>query len=167
MPRFMPRYADYSQELYRGYRGLLSHSYSVRGFGFVDTETYRHRHLRVEGGDRVLHLESFLDDLDQAWSAFVRRVEAEDDFRERVLARTQAAPLLTIVEDEELGHASVAMKTTRVVATSFAAAPAASGSPAPGWRGGPLPTQLPPEPPPEQPAKMAIPKSGKRKRNKR
>jgi hypothetical protein len=32
IPEFMPEYAEYSEGLYRGLRGALSHSYSVVGF---------------------------------------------------------------------------------------------------------------------------------------
>lgn len=128
VPRFMPSYADHSGGLYRGYRGALSHSYSVDGFRFVDTEASRHRHLGVEGGDRVLHLETFLDDLETAWSEFVRRVEEDGEFRDRVLERTRETPLLTVLDDEA-GHASVAQSVTRVVAgpTSIGAVQATSG----------------------------------------
>jgi hypothetical protein len=162
VPIFMPDYVGHSDALYRGYRGALSHQYSARGVRFVDTEEYRHRHWTVEGGDRVLHLETFLEQVDAAWAKFVAKVEAEDDFRERVLDRVRVAPLLTVVYDE-IGSASVATGFT-TVSTSFAAH-AATGAPPPGWPGRP-PAGLrgfrfePPARPPAQ----AIPTSRKRKR---
>jgi hypothetical protein len=138
IPAFLPGYAVYAEKLYRGYRGMLAHSYSVDGFRFVDTEAYRRRHLTEENGERVLHLETFIEDLDSAWAAFVRRVEEDSDFRQRVLVRTRQAPLVTLLQGET-GHASVAHNKT-AIATHFGpiaigdAAQAASGSPAPGWQ---------------------------------
>jgi hypothetical protein len=165
VPAFMPDYANYSEGLYRGFRGVLSHSYSIDGFRLVDTEAFRPRHLTVERGERVVHLESFIESLDVAWAEFVNRVENDDDFRERVLGRTRQAPLMTLLEDP--GAASVAHSPTTAVGTYFGgnlAAQAASGSPGRGW---PLTARSPfqVEPPP-QPPKMEIPK-GKPKRKKK
>src|SRR5688572_22201532 len=36
VPVFLPRYDGHAEELYRGYRGALSHWYSVDGFRLVD-----------------------------------------------------------------------------------------------------------------------------------
>jgi hypothetical protein len=171
VPDFLESYANYAEGLYRGYRGLLSHSYSVEGFRFVDTERYRHRHLAIESGDCVLHLETFIEDLERAWSKFMCRVEEDDVFRERVLERTRRAPLLTVLDDAP-GSASLSHHAIRLAhPTHWGAAEAASGSPGAGWpyatprmsvKSEPPPT---PEPPPTR--NMAIPKGTKRKRKKK
>jgi hypothetical protein len=113
----------------------------------------------------VLHLESFIEDLGAAWVEFVRRVEEDAQFRERVLARTRQAPLMALLGDDT-GSASVAHTRTTVVGTYFSsdAAQAASGAPGRGWpRTSPPPYQVER---PSSPPQMDIPKGGKRKRKK-
>jgi hypothetical protein len=111
---FLPGYTDAREELYRYYRGSLAHQYSLKGFRLVDGEHYRHRHWTIEEGDRVLHLESFIEDLDNAWSAFSEKLGRDVQFRERVLERAREDPPLS-VHESAAGTASAA--TSRVSLT--------------------------------------------------
>jgi hypothetical protein len=108
VPAFLPAYSAACEELYRSYRGLLSHRYSLKGFRLVDGEHYRHRHWAVEDGERVLHLESFVEDLDQAWSEFSAKLGRDVQFRERVLERAREDPPLSVLESPA-GTASAAV----------------------------------------------------------
>jgi hypothetical protein len=113
VPAFLPAYAGEAAKLYRFYRGKLSHQYSLRDFRLVDGEDYRHRHWALENGDRVLHLESFIEDLERAWSHFSEKLDQDAQFRERVLERAREDPPLTIVQDQA-GTASAASSLTRL-----------------------------------------------------
>jgi hypothetical protein len=111
VPAFLPAYSSASEELYRSYRGLLSHRYSLKGFRLVDGEDYRDRHWTIEEGERVLHLESFIEDLEDAWSEFSAKLGRDVQFRERVVGRARENPPLSVLESPT-GTASAAFSLT-------------------------------------------------------
>jgi hypothetical protein len=59
----------------------------------------------------VLHLESFIEDLEQAWSAFSAKLGRDVQFRERVLQRAREDPPLS-VHESAAGTSSAAMSVT-------------------------------------------------------
>jgi hypothetical protein len=97
VPKYLDRYAGHAEALYRGYRGALSHHYSLDGIRLTDGPAEAHRHWKEEEGERVLHLETFVFDLEQAFQTFCADLEKDDEFRERVLLRVKGSPLLGIV----------------------------------------------------------------------
>jgi hypothetical protein len=115
VPKYLPRYAGHAETLYRGYRGALSHQYSLNGIRLVDGPDQVHRHWGVEEGERVLHLETFVSDLEQAFGSFYRDLESSDELRKKVLQRVSQFPLLGIVGGlEPIPPASAASSPTRL-----------------------------------------------------
>jgi hypothetical protein len=78
VPRYLPRYAGHANALYRGFRSAISHNYSLGDLRLTDGSTNALRHWTTEEGELVLHLESFIDDLDTAWQKFYVDVESDD-----------------------------------------------------------------------------------------
>jgi hypothetical protein len=94
VPKYLPRYTGYAYALYSGFRGATSHHYSADGIRFVDKEINRLRHWTEEEGERVLHLEAFIEDIEQACTRFFSDLESDEALRAGVLARARArAPL--------------------------------------------------------------------------
>jgi hypothetical protein len=161
VPVYLPRYAELAELMYRGYRGRTSHNYSAEGVRFTDGTAYRSRHLGVEEGERVLHLESFVEDMEAAFERFRADLEENQGLRNRVLDRTRSRPLLGIVAgDVPSASAGTSQATYRMLAdaTSYSAQ-AASGAPAPL-----IEAVKPPRPPVSPPPRMTIPKGGKRRK---
>jgi hypothetical protein len=159
IPKYMTRYSGAVYLLYQGFRNMSSHHYSADGIRFVDKEENRHRHWTVESSERVLHLESFIEDLDVAWEMFWRDVMEKDDLRDRVLARARQRPLLGVhgapVESSAELMPGVTARLAGIGATHFSAEAASAAS----W-----PTLTPPPPTvPSSPPKMSVPRSRKRK----
>jgi hypothetical protein len=132
VPKYLPRYENLAELMYRGYRGKTSHNYSARGVRFTDGEVNRDRHLRLEEGDVVLHLESFVDDLEVAWDRFYADVRVDEDMRRRVLQRARENPPLGIVGGEPVQasvevYPGVSISIAGNNPTAFAA-PAASAA---------------------------------------
>jgi hypothetical protein len=94
---YLPQYDGAAETLYRGYRGALSHHYSADGIRFVDKESNRGRHWATEAGDRALHLETFIGELEAAFEGFYEDLCADDGLRDRVLEKVKERPLLGIV----------------------------------------------------------------------
>jgi hypothetical protein len=123
IPAFLPSYSGAAEELYRSYRGSLSHRYSLKGFRLVDGEHYSHRHWTIEEGERVLHLETFIADLEQAWPAFSAKLDRDVQFRARVLGRAREDPPLS-VHESAAGTASAATSRASLAgATHFGPMP--------------------------------------------
>lgn len=97
VPKYLPAYSEFWDLMYSGFRGKTTHNYSAKGIRFTDGEVFRKRHLGIEEGDRVLHLESFAEELTEAFEQFCHDLEADDLLRARVFERTRVDPLLTIV----------------------------------------------------------------------
>jgi hypothetical protein len=112
----MPRYRSRGELLYRGYRGPLSHHYSLNGVRLVDARP--DRHLRVEAGELVLNLEDLVDDLGAALNAFFEEAERDEVLLRRVLERTGQRPTLAILEGVEPAE-SASVAHTRSTATHF------------------------------------------------
>lgn len=73
---------------YGNFRNLLLHNYSIRGFAFIHGAERAALHLqRVDGrGDVILHRETFVGDVVQAFERFAEDVHADADLRKRVFA---------------------------------------------------------------------------------
>jgi hypothetical protein len=162
IPRYLPAYRDFWDVMYSGFRGKTTHNYSAKAVRFTDGEVFRARHLEIEQGDRVLHLESFVEELTAAFEQLCRDIEADGELRARVFGRTRANPLLTIV-----GGGVPAASVAHPIAisgvggaTSYAApaAPAASGA----YYEPIAPFRL--EPPAKPPTRVILKGKKKRKR---
>jgi hypothetical protein len=160
--RYLPRYAGHANALYRGFRSAISHNYSLGDLRLTDGSTNALRHWTTEEGELVLHLESFIDDLDTAWQKFYGDVESDDAVRKRVLGRVRRRPLLGILGGE---HVEVSTSVAHGISiagggfnpTRWGPAQAASGA---SW---PVPPS-PPMPSVTFECEKAIPKRKRKKR---
>lgn len=137
--RYLRRYAGFARLLEDGFRNAVSHNYSTRGIRFVDGPDYAARHWTVEGSDRVLHFETFIDELERAYDEFEQNLIQDAPLRKRVLARARQNPPMSLIQDP--APASTAKSLVSAGATSFAPAQSATGS---SW----LETRIDPLPPP-------------------
>jgi hypothetical protein len=144
VPAYLRRYDGHAHVLYRGFRSAVSHNYSLDGIRLTDGPAHADRYWRVEEGERVLHLETFVVDLERAFDTFIARLERDEALRHRVLDRVRGRPLLGIVGGYgDLLAASASWSPTTAVATYFGSAVESATGSAP---------------------RMAIPRKPKRKR---
>lgn len=132
IPVYLDRYETHADALYTGFRCAISHNYSLGRLRLTDGAAYSGRHWEIEEGERVLHLESFVDDLDRGFAKFIDGLEQDHELRDRVLARIRHRPLLGIVGGSEAVPSASASwsPTTTAVATHFGlSAQAATGTP--------------------------------------
>jgi hypothetical protein len=113
---YLKRYDGHANTLYKGFRGAVSHNYSLDGIRLTDGPEYSDRHWTIEEGERVLHLETFVEDLESAFEAFCERVEGNAELRERVLGRVRNRPLLGVVGGDD-GRASASLATSITLAS--------------------------------------------------
>lgn len=170
MPDYLPRYGDSAYALYRDFRSALSHNYSLRDMRLVDGPEQAYRHWGLESGHRVLHLESFAEEVEAALDRFFENLGADAALRERVLRRARERPPLGIVGPDTPTAASGPVTSHTIIEPSRATywaprvegAQAASGAawpePSPGFKFEPL--AKPPEP------TMRVPKKRKKRRPK-
>jgi hypothetical protein len=97
IPSYLPRYHDFAEKLYRNFRCAISHNYSLIDIRLTDGPEQAYRHWTVEEGERVLHLESFVEELDSAITELFRQLQDDDGLRGRVLGRAADRPPLGIV----------------------------------------------------------------------
>ena len=105
---YLPRFAASAELLYRGFRGALSHHYSADGIRLVDGDINRLRHWTEEDGERVLHLESFIEDLTEAWRKLYADVQQDQVLQQRLLARARLKPPIAVLGGEPV-EASVSL----------------------------------------------------------
>jgi hypothetical protein len=150
--RFLPAYEPFAGQLYTGFRSALSHGYSLVGFNLMSQEVNRDRHLTIgEDRRRILHLESFIEDIEAAFATLSAALSTDDGLRRAVVPRIAARPLMGLVS---LGSAAGS-------GASFASGPAS----APAFltlREPRLPEAWGGEPP-----KMSIPKKRRPKKTKK
>jgi hypothetical protein len=172
VPRYLPRYTGHVYLLYKGFRGATSHHYSAEGIRFVQGESNAPRHWTEEEGERVLHLETFIKDLEAGWEKFFADLE-DEDFRTRVVDRAREKPPLGIRGGGPVSVGDV-IRVAGSHPTHFGPRPgtavtSASAASASFW---PTTVELAEatpfrfEPPPTPPEKRAIPK-GKPKRQRK
>jgi len=159
--RYLPRYNGHARLLEDGFRNATSHNYSARGIRFVDGPEYAARHWTMEGGDRVLHFETFIDDLGSAYDLFEQNLLTDAALRERVLSRARQNPPLGVVRHPAPASLAQNLAMLQAGATSFAPAHAASGA---NWPAA-IRVDVPPDPP-AQP-RAAVPKKRRKPKKRR
>lgn len=82
---------------YGTFRSPLLHNYSASGLGFTHGEEQARWHLIETDGRVMLHRESFVRDVVQAFESFARDVQADDELRRRVLAHFDRRPPMGLV----------------------------------------------------------------------
>jgi hypothetical protein len=113
---YLPQYQGQGEKLYQEYRCRMSHQFAIEGFRL--TEHHPEHHWSLDGDIRLLHLDTFLKDLDAAYKSFRADLERDAALRRRVLERMRALPPIRIVQHHPQAP----------VATSWASAIAASGT---------------------------------------
>jgi hypothetical protein len=160
--RYLPRYDGEARLLEDGYRNATSHNYSARGIRFVDGAEYAPRHWTVESGERVLHFETFLTDLEDAYDLFGRDLVRDEKLRNRVLERARLNPPLGIVHEPVPPSLAQMIAEAHAGATSFA--PSAMSASAASF---PTHVELPSRPSPVPPPRRGVPRTRTRKRKKK
>jgi hypothetical protein len=94
--RFMPQYQGHSKSLYKGFRCAISHRYSLEGIRLTHGPTERDRHWQEEDGHRILHLETFIDELEAALAAVYEQAH-HAELRNRIVPRVARSPLLGLI----------------------------------------------------------------------
>jgi hypothetical protein len=158
--RYLTRYTGSAKLLEDGLRNATSHNYSTRGLRLVDGADYAGRHWTTEAGDRVLHLETFLDELERAYDAFEKDLRNDASLRQCVLDRARLNPPLGIVHEPSSASVGRSSTIAQVVgATSYSGAHAATGA----WWPSEPKFQLDPPAPVPEPHKSKRPRSKKPK----
>lgn len=169
VPDYLPPYGDFAYPLYRDFRSALSHNYSLNDMRLVDGPEQEYRHGGSESGHRVLHLESFIEEVQAAVDRFFERVRADEALRERVLSRARERPPLGIVGPDTPTVASGPVSSETIVqmranatywSPNIEGAQAASGA---AWPEYPPGFRFEPPAKPPEPAKR-IPKKRKTKK---
>jgi hypothetical protein len=78
---------------YSNFRSKLLHNYGATGIAFTHGPDTKHLHLtKTSHGEVILHRESFVADVDAAFTAFYDDVERDDDLRARALKFLEVHP---------------------------------------------------------------------------
>lgn len=123
---YLHEYRDYWEKFYNGFRSKLSHHFAVVGFRL--THHNPEHHWTPEGEDRLLHLGTFIAQLERAYKQFRSDLERNAALRRRVLERFRELPPISVGTHRP--DSSVATSWTSIPASfsTGSAAIAASGS---------------------------------------
>lgn len=102
--RFMEEYLGRPYEpiwdSYDTYRNKLLHNYSARGIAFTHAPENASLHLQIRQGAVILHRESFVRDVEQAFNGFAADVLADAALRKRALAHLGRNPPMGLLDVE-------------------------------------------------------------------
>lgn len=86
--RYLPRCEEYTDDVYDGMRNRLVHNYSSRGFVYTDGNPELHL-IKTRGGDLILNVESFVEDVQRAAEAYIADLEEDAELYRKYIKRTK------------------------------------------------------------------------------
>lgn len=93
--KYLPNHEAYvSRKVYRNMRSSLVHAYSTKKFKYTSDFPERHLMRDTEDGKLWIHVDSFIDEVEQAANLYVEELFASDDLWKNFKLKWSYDPLL-------------------------------------------------------------------------